>query len=200
MKKTMVLWSAIAIQAIMHVVLGSFGIMSLTNMKSGGFVIAAIWLVIFANVFKWVGGEPKYIIKMAVVCTVSWMVIWTLTEMFLVRILFGISEQAGYFFYGLECLICFGSVFLFAAMRTGKKIRKNLFIIVAMMLVVAAYIIATDQVIKNVVDMIPGESFMDMFAGGLRMPRHEMMEKVSAAFYAVESFFLIALFEDKNNK
>ena len=85
-------------------------------------------------------------------------------------------------------------------MRTGKKIRKNLFIIVAMMLVVAAYIIATDQVIKNVVDMIPGESFMDMFAGGLRMPRHEMMEKVSAAFYAVESFFLIALFEDKNNK
>ena len=71
MKKTMVLWSAIAIQAIMHVVLGSFGIMSLTNMKSGGFVIAA-------------------------------------------------------------------------------------------------YIIATDQVIKNVVDMIPGESFMDMFAGGLR--------------------------------
>ncbi|WP_196803756.1 hypothetical protein [Butyrivibrio hungatei] len=34
--------------------------------------------------------------------------------------------------------------------------------------VIAAYIIATDQVIKNVVDMIPGESFMDMFAGGLR--------------------------------
>ena len=200
MKKTMVLWSAVAIQAIMHVVLGSFGIMAVTNLKSGGFVIAAIWFVIFANIFKWGGGEPQYIMKVSAVCMVAWLVIWTVTEMFVVRILFGISEQAGYVFYGLECLACFGSVFLFAAKRAGKKIGKNLFIIVAMVLVGVAYIIATDQVIKNVTDMIPGESFMDMFAGGLRMPRHEMMEKVSAAFYAVESFFLIALFEDKNNK
>ena len=207
MRKTFILWAAIVMQAIMHIAFGSFGIMSLTNLSYKGFVVAAIWFVIFANVFKWGDGEPQYIIKMTAICTGAWIVIWTLTEMFVAGIFFNISDAACYVFYGFECLVCFGSVFLFGAKRAGKKSGKNLFIILAMVLAVVGYIVVTAQVIKTIPDYLPGESPLDILSGeatmqsmldvvtsGVSMPRHDMMVKVNAIFYAVESLLLVSLF------
>ena len=180
MRKTSALYSAVAVQAIMYIALGSFGIMSLTNLSYRGFVVAAIWAVIFANIYIWNGVESENIIKMTAICTVAWMAIWTFTEYFVAGISYNISDSACYVFYGFECLTCFGSVFLIAAKHTGKKSGKNLFIILAMLLAVACYIIATAQVIK----IFPG----------VTMPRHDMMIKINAIFYAVESILLISLF------
>ena len=207
MIKTSALYSAVAVQAIMYIALGSFGIMSLTNLSYRGFVVAAIWAVIFANIFIWGGAESQYIMKMTAICTVAWMAIWTFTEYFVAGIFYNISDSACYVFYGFECLTCFGSVFLIAAKHTGKKSGKNLFIILAMLLAVACYIIATAQVIKIFPDYLPGESpldimsgkattqsMLDVITGGVTMPRHDMMIKINAIFYAVESILLISLF------
>lgn len=212
MRKTSALYSAVAVQAIMYIALGSFGIMSLTNLTGRGFVVAAIWAVIFANIFIWGGAEFQYIMKMTAVCTVAWMAMWTLTEFFVAGIFYEISDAACYVFYGFKCLTCFGSVFLFDAKHTGKKNGKNLFIILAMLLVAACYIIATAQVVKVIPDFWPGESpldimygkaatksMFDVVTGGVAMPRHDMMIKVNALFYAVESLFLIYLFSDKKD-
>lgn len=207
MRKTSALCSAVAVQAIMYIALGSFGIMSLTNLSYRGFVVAAIWAVIFANIYIWNGVESENIIKMTAICTGAWIVIWTLTEMFVAGIFFNISDSACYVFYGFECLTCFGSVFLFVAKRTGKKSGKKLFIILAMVLAVVGYIVVTAQVIKTIPDYLPGESPLDILSGeatmqsmldvvtsGVSMPRHDMMVKVNAIFYAVESLLLVSLF------
>lgn len=207
MKKTLNLWGVVAIQAVMFIVWGSFGIMSLTNLSIKSFFVVAIWFILFGNVFKWGGGEPKYIIKMTAVCIVAWMAIWTLTELFVAGVFLNISDVACYVFYGFECLLCFASVFLFVVKRTGKKSGKKLFIILSMVLAVAVYIIVTVQVAKTFPDFLPGESpldimsgetnmqsMLDVLTGGVSMPRHDMMIKVNAIFYAIESLLLISIF------
>ena len=194
MKKALNLWSVVVFQAVALILLDSFGIMSVMSFRRGGYVVAAIWFVLFANVFKWFGNEPGYIIKMTAIFTVVWIVIWTLTELFVVSILYNFTEVAAYVFYGLECVVCFGSVFLFAARHAGKKMNKNIFIILAMVLVAFAYVILTGQVIKTVTDFDQGQSLFDIFTGGASMPSHAAMEKVNAIFYAIESSCLISMF------
>ena len=61
MRNTSALCSAVVVQAIMYIALGSFGIMSLTNLSYRGFVVAAIWAVIFANIYIWNGVESENI-------------------------------------------------------------------------------------------------------------------------------------------
>ena len=189
MKKANLLSLVILAQALLFLVMHSFGIIGITTIGICGFAAMVSWFLLFGITSYCFIGDNRKAMRFAGVATAVLFVIESITELFLVQSLYNFSQEAGYIMYGVESVLAFVIVVVVACRIARIKPTLLWIRILLMIAVFAAYVAAAFYVVKTLPEYYMGSLF-DAFVGPATMPRYDAMIKIHALYYALEGVCL----------
>lgn len=187
-KRVSIIPIAVLIQAVIFLLMTSYGNMSLIPFSGRTVCVIALWGCIFALVDYVYTGEIEHAIKMAIIYAVIWCAIETGME-FLLNTIFemGFHTAVGVW-YGIQNVLCLGSVlainYFFEDER--KKIKKRFVIALAVILII--YILAVYYVIQNVPSSVSSSIFESVVTP--TYPQDVMLKRITVIFYGTEGTLL----------
>lgn len=187
-KRVPIIPIAVLIQAVIFLLMTSYGNMSLIPFSGRTVCVIALWGCIFALVDYVYTGEIEHAIKMAIIYAIIWCAIETGME-FLLNTIFemGFQTVVGVW-YGIQNVLCLGSVLAinYFLEDERKKIKKRFVIALAVILII--YILAVYYVIQNVPSSVSSSIFESMVTP--TYPQDEMLKRITAIFYGAEGTLL----------
>ncbi|SDA48101.1 hypothetical protein SAMN02910275_00717 [Butyrivibrio sp. INlla18] len=190
MNKTLFLPLSIFMQGLIFLVLGSLGILPIYNMATPiGIVNLMLWFLVFSSIFVWSGKDLKSSAISGLICLIIWVVIETLTELFLIPMLYEISELLGYIFYAVQSILCLESVFHVAQYKNKKNGNTNPLFLIGTVLAAIIYILMIIHFINVLPEYNTSSSLFSLLTEN-SLPRYEASKKALAIFYSVAGSFL----------
>ena len=187
-KRVPIIPIAVLIQAVIFLLMTSYGNMSLIPFSGRTVCVIALWGCIFALVDYVYTGEIEHAIKMTIIYAVIWCAIETGME-FLLNTIFEMGFQTAVgVWYGIQNVLCLSSVlainYFFEDER--KKIKKRFVIALAVILII--YILAVYYVIQNVPSSLLSSIFESVVTP--TYPQDEMLKRITVIFYGTEGTLL----------
>ncbi|WP_405375103.1 hypothetical protein [Pseudobutyrivibrio sp.] len=187
-KRVPIIPIAVLIQAVIFLLMTSYGNMSLIPFSGRTVCVIALWGCIFALVDYVYTGEIEHAIKMAIIYAIIWCAIETGME-FLLNTIFEMGFQTAVgVWYGIQNVLCLGSVlainYFFEDER--KKIKKVL--IVALVAILVAYIVAVYYTVQNATSSLQSSIFESVTTAVYQ--QDIMLKRMAAIFYGVEGALL----------
>ena len=190
MKKTLFLPLSIFMQGLIFLVLGSLGILPIYNMATPkGIIILMLWFLVFSSIFVWSGKDLKSSAISGLICLIIWIVIETLTELFLIPMLFEISELLGYIFYAFQSILCLESAFEVAQRKSEKTGSKNPLFLIGIVVASIIFVVVIIHFINTLPEYNTSSSFFSMMTDN-SLPRYDACKKALAIFYSVAGSYL----------
>ncbi len=190
MKKTLFLPLSIFMQGLIFLALGSLGILTIYNMaKPIGIINLMLWFLVFSSIFVWSGKDLKSSAISSLICLILWVVIETLTELFLIPMLYEISELLGYIFYALQSILCLESAFEVAQRKSEKTGSKNPLFLIGIVVASIIFVLVIIHFINTLPEYNTSSSFFSMVTDN-SLPRYDACKKALAIFYSVAGSFL----------
>ena len=186
MKKANLLPLVILAQAFLFYAMHTFGIISIGTLGIRGFATIAIWFLVYGICSYCITENNTKAIKIGVIATVTMFVIESISEMFLVRILYDVSQPACYVMYAVESVLGLVIVLVLSYRIAGEKTTYFIFRVIAMIVVFAVYIATAIYVVNTLPEFTTSNNLFDVFTSTSVMPRYDAMVKVHALYYALE--------------
>lgn len=185
MKKALFLPLAIVLQGLIFLALGSLGILTIFNLTTPiGITNLLLWFLVFSLIFLSAGKDLKSSAISGLIFSIIWVVIETLMELFLVPILYEISELLGYIFYAFQSILCLESAFEVAQRKSEESGRKNPLFLIGIVVAAIIFVVVIIHFINTLPQYNTSSSFFSMVTDN-SLPRYDACKKALAIFYAV---------------
>lgn len=190
MKKTLFLPLAIFLQGLIFLALGSLGILTIFNLTTPiGITNLLLWFLVFSLIPLASGKDLKSSAISGLIFLIIWVVIETLMELFLVPILYEVSELLGYIFYAFQSILCLESAFEVAQRKSEKPGRKNPLFLIGIVVASIIFVVVIIHFINTLPEYNTSSSFFSMVTDN-SLPRYDACKKALAIFYSVAGSFL----------
>ena len=190
MKKTLFLPLAIFLQGLIFLALGSLGILTIFNLTTPiGITNLLLWFLVFSLIPLASGKDLKSSAISGLIFLIIWVVIESLMELFLVPILYEVSELLGYIFYAFQSILCLESAFEVAQRKSEKTGSKNPLFLIGIVVASIIFVVVIIHFINTLPEYNTSSSFFSMVTDN-SLPRYDACKKALAIFYSVAGSFL----------
>ena len=190
MKKTLFLPLAIFLQGLIFLALGSLGILTIFNLTTPiGITNLLLWFLVFSLIPLASGKDLKSSAISGLIFLIIWVVIESLMELFLVPILYEVSELLGYIFYAFQSILCLESAFEVAQRKSKKPGSKNPLFLIGIVAASIIFVVVIIHFINTLPEYNTSSSFFSMVTDN-SLPRYDACKKALAIFYSVAGSFL----------
>lgn len=196
-KRVPIIPIAVLIQGIIFLLMTSYGNMSLIPFSGRTVCVIALWGCIFALVDYVYTGEIEHAIKMAIIYAIIWCAIETGME-FLLNTIFEMGFQTAVgVWYGIQNVLCLGSVLAINYFLEDERKKIKKVFIVALVAILVAYIIAVYYTVQNSTSSVQSSIFEPVTTAVYK--QDIMLKRMAAIFYGIEGI-LISCCIEKNVK